>query len=77
MARFNKRSWLINRFKGLYPGVREDLDGFDDDWLEETVYDIDLHMIREPLDFDTEAGVEKLKWLVDNHIKVWNEANNG
>ena len=77
MAKFNNRSWELNRFKGLYPGVIKDLDGFDDFWLHETIFDIELEMSYEPLDLDTPEGVEKLKKMVDSHIQTWNEVDNG
>lgn len=58
--KFNKRSWLENRFKGLYPGVMKDLSNICTDCLEFMVDEIQVKLIRKELDLDNKEDKQKL-----------------
>ncbi len=77
MAKFNNRSWILNRFKGLYPEVMKDLSKIDVGDLEWFVDHVGIELAYKPLDFDTEEGVQALTEMVKHFVETWKEFENG
>lgn len=74
MRKLSRRSWLENRFLGLYPGVMDDLNNVCTDCLESLVTDIETAVIKEELDLDNANDRENLAMSV--YLAI-NEDNDG
>ena len=64
MNKFSKRSWLVNRFKGLYPEVMEDLAQLHESEIAWLADEINMMITRDELDLNRPEGAQKLTEMV-------------